>query len=89
MARVADDAAAARCALTVDVQDPVEGVIDAQRMEQVIDNLLSNALKYGREAPVAVSLRREGERAVLAVADRGIGIAPEHQARIFGRFPIA
>ncbi len=86
VARVADDAAAARCALTVDVPDPVEAVLDAQRMEQVIDNLLSNALKYGREAPISVALRREGERAVLAVADRGIGIAPEHHDRIFGRF---
>lgn len=86
VARVADDAAGARCALTVDVPDPVEAVIDAQRMEQVIDNLLSNALKYGREAPIRVALRREGERAVLAISDRGIGIAPEDQDRIFGRF---
>jgi signal transduction histidine kinase len=85
-ARVVDEAAAARCALTVDAPGPVEAALDPQRMEQVIDNLLSNAIKYGRGTPVDVSVRREGDRGVLVVSDRGIGISAEHQDRIFGRF---
>ncbi len=85
-ARAADEAASARCALTVDAPEPVELELDPQRMEQVIDNLFSNALKYGRGAPVTASARRHGEGGVLVISDRGIGIAPEHQARIFGRF---
>ena len=63
----------------------VEG--DPERLGQVVDNLLSNALRYtdpgGR---IAVTLRPVGDEAVLAVADWGIGIAPEHVARLFDRF---
>jgi two-component system sensor histidine kinase BaeS len=63
----------------------VEG--DPERLAQVVDNLLSNALRYtdpgGR---IAVTLAARGDEAVIEVADSGIGIAPEHVARIFDRF---
>lgn len=85
-ARVSDDAAAAHCPLAVDAPGPVEAVLDPQRMEQVLDNLLSNAFKYGRGTPVCLSARREGDRGVVVVSDGGIGIPPEHQRRIFARF---
>lgn len=85
-ARLAEDAAAAHCPLSVDAPGPVEAVLDPQRMEQVLDNLLSNAFKYGRGTAVRVEARREGGRGVVVVSDGGIGIAPEHQPRIFGRF---
>jgi signal transduction histidine kinase len=52
----------------------------------VLTNLLSNAIKYGGGRPVRVAVRREGTDAVIEVEDRGIGIAPDVQDRIFGRF---
>ena len=59
---------------------------DAFRLKQVITNMLTNALKYGEGKPVRISLMREGDHAVLQVADQGIGIAEENLLRIFGRF---
>jgi two-component system sensor histidine kinase BaeS len=63
----------------------VEG--DPERLAQVVDNLLSNALRYtpagGR---ILVTLEARGDDAVIEVADTGMGIAPEHLDRIFHRF---
>ena len=54
---------------------------------EIIFNLCDNAIKYNREGGrVDVSVAREGAGAVVTVADTGIGIAPEHQQRIFERF---
>jgi signal transduction histidine kinase len=55
-------------------------------VDQVMTNLLSNAIKYGAEGPVEVVVACERNRARIAVKDQGIGIAPEDQERIFGRF---
>lgn len=63
----------------------VTGRWDRLRLEQVITNLLSNALKYGDGKPVEVELRL-GADVTVVVRDHGIGIAPEDQARIFDRF---
>jgi signal transduction histidine kinase len=63
--------------------------VDPERIEQVLDNLLSNAFKYSPEdGPVRVTLRESAEAhmAELSVADRGIGIPAQQQARIFERF---
>jgi len=60
---------------------------DPERLAQVLDNLLSNALRYtdpGGE--VAVTLETRDAEAVVAVSDSGIGIAPEYRDRIFDRF---
>ncbi|MGC3997791.1 MAG: ATP-binding protein [Anaeromyxobacter sp.] len=84
--RVAEEAAEAGCALTLDVAGPAPCKIDPARMDQVVSNLLSNAIKYGRGSPVEVRVRAEHDRVRLDVVDHGIGIAPEDQARIFGRF---
>ncbi|WP_437733438.1 PAS domain S-box protein [Sorangium sp. So ce1335] len=59
---------------------------DRSRMEQVVTNLLSNAVKYGAGAPIDVHVEADAERVRFAVEDRGIGIAPGDQARIFERF---
>ncbi|WP_235216663.1 MEDS domain-containing protein [Archangium violaceum] len=64
----------------------VVGRWDRLRLEQVVTNLLSNALKYGAGRPVHVTVAEERGRAVLVVRDEGIGIGPEHQQRIFGKF---
>ncbi|MFL5812542.1 MAG: ATP-binding protein [Bdellovibrionia bacterium] len=66
--------------------DPVRGRWDSFRMEQVIENLLSNALKYGSGKPIEIHIRKEGDHAILMISDHGIGIAPEDQKRIFSRF---
>ncbi len=59
--------------------------LDSQRFRHVIDNLLSNALKYS-EDDVRLVVRREGDRAVLEVTDHGIGIPKEELSSVFTRF---
>jgi two-component system, OmpR family, sensor histidine kinase MtrB len=60
---------------------------DPLRMEQVLSNLLSNAIKYSPEAgDVRVTLVREPDEIILSVADQGIGISTEDQARLFEPF---
>ncbi|WP_164019896.1 CHASE domain-containing protein [Pyxidicoccus trucidator] len=84
--RFETDAQAAGVLLTVDAPRPVPGRWDRLRLEQVLTNLVSNALKYGHGAPVQVHVRGEGAHVYLEVKDQGIGIAPEDARRIFGRF---
>jgi len=64
----------------------VRGKWDALRLGQVLTNLVANAIKYGRNSPVEVSLRREGPAALIEVMDGGPGIAEADLERIFGRF---
>jgi len=63
---------------------------DRYRIEQVVTNLLTNAMKYGNGKPISVRVEQaessEGPCAKLIVKDSGIGIAEEHHERIFGRF---
>jgi signal transduction histidine kinase/CheY-like chemotaxis protein len=60
---------------------------DPTRLEQIIGNLLGNALKFTPEgATITVSVAREGDAAVLRVADTGIGMPPELAARVFEAF---
>jgi signal transduction histidine kinase len=73
---------------TIDVQncEPVIGYFDRTKLEQVVGNLLTNAIKYGAGRPVTVRVKGEDGAAVLEVEDRGVGIAPQDQERIFQRF---
>ncbi|AKJ04811.1 PAS domain S-box protein [Archangium gephyra] len=64
----------------------IAGVFDRLRMEQVMTNLLTNAIRYGGGQPIAVRVAEAGERVRLEVSDRGVGIAPEDHERIFERF---
>ncbi|HEY0736048.1 MAG TPA: ATP-binding protein [Herpetosiphonaceae bacterium] len=59
---------------------------DRLRLEQVVTNLLSNALKYGSGNPIEISINQTGESVQMIVRDEGIGIAPEYLERIFVRF---
>ena len=82
------DAAAARTGSPVelDIEDGAAGWMDPLAAEQVIENLLSNALKFGMGKPVTLRLRLQGQSARLDVQDRGTGMPPDQQARLFGRF---
>jgi signal transduction histidine kinase len=75
----------AGCTISVDAPAPVRGRWDSVRLEQVVTNLVSNAVHYGSGSPVEVAVRRQGEVAELTVRDRGAGIAPEDQERIWRR----
>jgi PAS domain S-box-containing protein len=60
---------------------------DEHEIEMVLTNLLENAAKYSAPGtPIGAAVQRQGEQIVWTVADRGIGIAPEHHERIFERF---
>jgi signal transduction histidine kinase len=72
--------------LTLHAEEPVRGVWDRMRLEQVVSNLLANAVKYGRGKPIDVSVREVDGRAVFMVRDHGIGIAKDDQRRIFNKF---
>ena len=80
------EAERAGCAVEVHAAGALVGHWDRLRLEQVLTNLLTNALKYGAGQPIRVDVRAEGEGAVLEVRDGGIGIEAEHLARIFGKF---
>jgi signal transduction histidine kinase/PAS domain-containing protein len=66
---------------------PVPVCADADRLEQVITNLVTNALKYSTEdQPVEVALTLEGAHARIAVTDHGPGLSPAQQAQLFQAF---
>jgi PAS domain S-box-containing protein len=73
-------------ALELHLTPGLVGMWDRDRLEQVLANLLTNVLKYAPGAPLKVTTLKVGTTAVLEVQDRGPGIAPEDQQRIFERF---
>ena len=64
----------------------VIGCWDRMRLDQVVTNLVSNAIKYGDGRPVEVTLDERNGNALIVVRDHGIGISRESQDRIFERF---
>lgn len=66
--------------------EPVEGTWDRLATEQILDNLVSNAIRYGDGKPVKIELSSTVAEVILRVVDRGIGVAPEDRERIFQRF---
>jgi PAS domain S-box-containing protein len=84
--RLREEAGRAGCEVRLHVKGSVTGHWDRLRIEQVVTNLLSNALKYAPGKPVEITLGPSEEGAALTVRDQGIGIDPEHFPRIFGRF---
>ena len=72
--------------MELDVPGRVLGRWDAMRLEQVVTNLLSNALKFGAGCPVLVHLEERAGVARLTVRDGGIGMDAGVRGRLFGRF---
>lgn len=68
------------------VAEGVTGRWDAQRLDQVVTNLVSNAFKYGAGKPITVLVTSDATWARLVVRDEGIGLTPADQARLFHRF---
>ncbi|MBN3862454.1 hybrid sensor histidine kinase/response regulator [Pseudomonas frederiksbergensis] len=77
---------AAESSVTLAADRPVVGDWDEFRIEQVISNLLTNALRYGGKSPIDVRVYNHGGQARVEVQDRGIGISEENQQRIFQQF---
>ena len=86
VARFVPEAERAGSTLDVHLTGPCVGSWDRLRMEQVLSNLLSNALKYGAGQPVHVHLEEANGLARLWVRDEGIGIDEAAHARIFQKF---
>jgi signal transduction histidine kinase len=73
--------------LNVEIPESLPGRWDRLGLEQIVSNLVSNAIKFGAGAPIHIVLARdEGERVRFEVRDRGVGIAEGDQDRIFWRF---
>jgi signal transduction histidine kinase len=84
--RSRDALAAAGSSLTVEAPPALCGSWDRLRLDQIVSNLVQNAIKYGLGSAITVRVRKEDESAILRVEDAGVGIAPADQARIFERF---
>ena len=81
-----EQAKAAGCEIAVQVPEALAIECDPYRIEQVVTNLITNALRYGAGSPVTVQLASDGDGARLSVRDGGIGISPADQERIFQQF---
>ncbi len=73
-------------AITVTIPAPVSVLGDRARLHQVVANLVSNARLHAPGAPIEVTLREDGEDAVIQVRDEGPGMAEADAARAFERF---
>jgi signal transduction histidine kinase len=76
----------AGCPTTLLLSPSVVGYWDPIRIEQVVVNLLTNAMKYGGGKPIEITARSEGGFALLLVRDYGIGIEKQYQSKIFDRY---
>ncbi|MFL5310645.1 MAG: ATP-binding protein [Myxococcales bacterium] len=81
-----EEASRAGCELSIDAPAPVPGRCDPLRIDQVIENLLGNAIKYAPGKPVRISVASRDGQAEIVVADEGPGIPPGAETRIFHRF---
>jgi len=72
--------------LDLDLEPGIRGAWDRLRLEQVMTNLISNAIKYGLQQPVLISTSLREDRAVVKVRDEGIGIASECLPLMFEMF---
>ncbi len=86
--RFADELERSQTPLELTIADGIIGHWDRLRLDQVVTNLLHNAIKYGKGHPIRLSLTASPDDATarLTVTDEGIGISAVDQSRIFGRF---
>jgi PAS domain S-box-containing protein len=84
--RFGDELARVGSDLLLNAGAPVMGRWDRLRLDQILTNLISNAVKYGNGKPIELTVRALGSHAQIVVRDRGVGIDLKDQGRIFGRF---
>ncbi|OFZ54895.1 MAG: hypothetical protein A2428_11770 [Bdellovibrionales bacterium RIFOXYC1_FULL_54_43] len=84
--RYHSEIAASRSEVTLRLEEIKPCMWDRARIEQIVVNLLENALKYGEGKPIVITSRTEGGKAVFAIRDHGIGISSEEQSNIFKQF---
>jgi len=72
--------------IMVTVPESLSGTWDRLAVEQIVDNLLTNALKYGARTPVELSAGLHGDQVRIQVRDHGDGVPLNQQARVFERF---
>ncbi|HEX8918659.1 MAG TPA: ATP-binding protein [Chloroflexota bacterium] len=84
--RFEGESTAAGAPIDIRAPETVVGTWDRFRIDQVLTNLISNAVKYGNAKPVVVTVEQDQDEACVSVQDSGIGIPPEDQARVFHQF---
>lgn len=72
--------------LTSRIEPDIIGLWDPVRVECVVENLLTNAIKYGQGKPIELMLERKNKSVILTVQDHGIGISKEDKQKIFKKF---
>lgn len=75
-----------KCEILLDAPETLSGQWDSYRLEQVFVNLLTNAMKYGRQGKIVFKVVSDNEHVEISVSDQGIGISEEDQERIFQQF---
>lgn len=77
-----------RCSIKKGCEYPITVYADKEKIHQVLNNLLENAVKYGKQdgSIVASVYKTDGQHVLVEISDDGIGISEEHLPRIFERF---
>jgi len=72
--------------VTIACEPGISGLFDRTALEEVAENLISNAIKYGSGRPIHVALNADAGDLILRVEDQGFGISAENQGRLFQQF---
>ena len=86
VSRFEDHLAIAGCSVKIEADDVIKGLWDQVRLDQAISNLITNSIKYGEGSPIEITVKKDGNKALITISDKGIGIDPKLQKTIFERF---
>jgi signal transduction histidine kinase len=84
--RFSDQLVKAKCSVELKIENNIKINMDVSKIEQVIDNLITNAIKYAPGKPIHIFLLQKNNFVELVIADEGPGIPIEKQTVIFDRF---